>query len=83
MILQTNKLPNSSTVQNESAVKFWNVYNICKLHKHFQHHVQFHVQHGFSKYLTVVQSNCIIFFREVCAISALCKHESVHICKNH
>ena len=56
--------------------------NVCKLNEHYQHHAQFHVQHFLSKYVTTVQSNCIIFFQECFEISAFCKFIGVHIYKN-
>ena len=52
--------------------------NACKLHKHYQYHVQFHVQHFFGKQATTVQSNCIIFFPEYLEIPSFCKYITVH-----
>ena len=37
---------------------------VCKLHKHYQFHSQFYVQHSFSEHVTTVQINCTIFFQE-------------------
>ena len=37
--------------------------NACKLLKHYQNHVQFHVQYCPSKYVITAQSNCINFFQ--------------------
>ena len=41
------------------------------------------VQHVFSKYVTTVQSNWIIFFQESLEICAFFKCVGVHIYKNH
>ena len=57
--------------------------NVCKLHNHYQHHVQFHFQQFFSKYVIAAQSNCIIFFQECFEISAFYKYTNVHVYKNH
>ena len=39
--------------------------------------------HFFSKYVTIVQSNSIIFFQEFFEISAFCKYKSVYIYKKN
>lgn len=38
----------------ESVVSFWNA---CKIQKQYQHHLQLHVKHSFSKYAITAQSN--------------------------
>ena len=55
--------------------------NLYILHKYYRQHAQFHVQHFFSKHVTTVQSNCIIFFQESLEIPALCKYVSAPIYK--
>ena len=49
--------------------------------KSLSKHVQFHVQHSFRKWVTTVQSDCIIFFQECFEIPAFCKNTCVHIYK--
>ena len=53
--------------------------NVCTLHKHYQHLVQYHVQLFFNKYVTIVPSSCIIFFQECFEIPVLCKYIQVFI----
>ena len=50
----------------------------CKLHKHYQYQVQFHVQRFFSKQVATVQSNFIIYFQESFEIPPFCKYIHVH-----
>ena len=53
--------------------------NALELHKHYQYHVQFYVQHFFRKQVATVQSNCIIFFRECFEAPCFCEYIHVHI----
>ena len=57
--------------------------NVCRLHNHYHHPVRFLVQHFFSKYVTTVQTNCIIFFQECFEISIFFKYINVHFYKHH
>ena len=55
--------------------------NICKVRKHYQHHLQSQAQHIFRKYVTTVQTNQITLFQECFEIYAFFMCTSVHIYK--
>ena len=55
------------------------MYNVCNLHKHYQHHVQFHVSIFFSKQVTTVQYNYIIFLQECFEISVFSEYMFISI----
>ena len=53
--------------------------NLCQLHKHYQHHVEFHVQHSLIIYAVTVQTNCRNFLQECPEIRGFCRYISFHI----
>ena len=57
--------------------------NRSKLHKYYQHPLQFHVQLISSKYVATVQTNWIAFFQQCFEICVFFKYKSVHIYRNH